>query len=51
MIAKFNSQATAESFSYRCFKATAIVLGDDGKFWVVTLAVMVRLQAAGYEVL
>ena len=49
MLAKFNSLSLARSFSNRTKKASAIILGDDGKFWVVTLAEMERLLAQGYE--
>lgn len=49
MLAKFNSQKLAESFSNRTEKASAIILGDDDKFWVVTLGKMEELLNAGYE--
>jgi hypothetical protein len=45
----FHSQALAESFSGRTIKPSAIILGDDQKYWVVTLAEAQRLVAAGYE--
>jgi hypothetical protein len=48
-IAKFSKESTAKSFSSRTIKASAIILGDDGKYWVVTLAEMERLLKAGYE--
>lgn len=51
MLGKFTSQKLAQSFSNRTIKANAIILGDDGKFWVVTLAEMVKLIEAGYEVI
>ncbi len=50
MLGKFNEMRLAQSFSNRTTKASAIVLGDDNKFWVVTLAEMVKLEAAGYTV-
>jgi len=43
MLGKFNSKQLAESFSNRTEKISAIVLGDDTKYWVVTLAEMNRL--------
>lgn len=51
MLGKFNSEKTARVFSGRTIKASAIVLGDDGKFWVTTLAMMESLIKAGYEVI
>lgn len=48
--AKFNSLANARSYSDRTDKASMIILGDDMKFWVVTMAVAAKLLAAGYEV-
>jgi len=47
--AKFNSYAAAHSFSDGTIKASAVLLGDDGLFWVVSLAQMARLTRAGYE--
>lgn len=49
MIAKFTSIRTAFRFSYRTIKASAVILGDDEKLWVVTLAKMDELLDAGYE--
>jgi|GEM_PF-1259014 hypothetical protein len=48
--AKFNSLANARSYSDRTVKASMVILGDDMKFWVVTMAVAAKLLAAGYEV-
>lgn len=48
---KFTTEQTARNFSARTIKASAIILGDDNKFWVVTLAQMERLIAAGFEVI
>ena len=47
--AKFNSLANARSYSDRTVKVSMILLGDDCKFWVVTMAVAAKLLAAGYE--
>ncbi len=47
---RFNSLGAANSFSLGTIKATAVMLGDDGLFWVVTLADMERLTHAGYEI-
>ena len=51
MLEKFNSQRLAEGFSNQTEKISAIILGDDNKFWVVTLVEMNRLIKVGYEVL
>ncbi len=47
---KFSSLSLAMSFKERCEKLYAIVLGDDGKFWVTTLREAQELEALGYEV-
>ncbi len=47
---RFNTHAAASSFSHGTVKATAVLLGDDGLFWVVTMADMTRLTRAGYEI-
>jgi len=47
---KFNTYAAANGFSLKTIKATAVLLGDDGLFWVVGLADMARLTDAGYEI-
>lgn len=51
MLGKFIEERNAREFSNRTNKASAIILGDDGKYWVVTLAEMERLLRAGYEVI
>jgi len=50
MLAKFNSRTAAINFNSRTIKASAIILGDDDKFWVVTLATMEKLIRGGYEI-
>ena len=49
MLAKFSNYQLAKSFSNRTTKASAIILGDDNKFWVVNLATMETMLKAGYE--
>ena len=49
MLGKFQHYANAKSFSSRTIKASAIMLGDDGRFWVVNLATMEKLLNAGLE--
>ena len=46
---KFKSSKNAFSFSKRTKKASAVILGDDGLFWVVSLREMTKLLKAGYE--
>lgn len=46
---KFTNLQTAINFSNRCDKPMGIILGDDERYWVVTLAQMERLIADGYE--
>ena len=49
MYGKFNSRELAFSFSHRTEKMSAVILGDDSRFWVVNLATMERLLKTGYE--
>lgn len=49
MLAKFNTYAIAKSYSDRTIKASVIILGDDGLYWVVTLGEGQRLVHAGYD--
>lgn len=51
MLGKFNSLSLAQSFSNNTTKMSAIILGDDDKYWVVTMAKMEQLINAGYEVI
>jgi dihydroorotase len=46
---KFNSLENARTFAARCEKAMGILMGDDMKYWVVTLADFERGIRAGYE--
>ena len=48
---KFNTEKSARGFRDRAVKGMAIILGDDGLYWVVTLAVMEKLIKGGYEVI
>jgi hypothetical protein len=48
-VAKFRSLALAQSFADRGTKAMMIVLGDDHRFWVTTMAGAQRLVRQGYE--
>lgn len=47
--AKFRSLTMAKSYAYHAIKSMAVLQGDDGFFWVSTLAVAARLEKAGYE--
>lgn len=51
VIAKFSALNNAKSFSNRTVKASAIVMGDDGFFWVVNLANLNKAVNLGYEVI
>lgn len=46
---KFVSLASAQRFVDHAIKAMAVMMGDDGKFWVVTMADAQRLEKVGYE--
>jgi len=48
-MSKFSNRNNAFEFSNRTIKASAVILGDDGLFWVVNLRQMNKLLAAGYE--
>ncbi len=50
MVFQFSDLGLARSFSARTEKASAIVMGDNEKFWVVTLAMAQWLEKRGYEV-
>lgn len=47
---KFYSRTNAFSFADRCIKAQMVILGDDDKFWVVSMAQGEKLIRAGYQV-
>lgn len=49
MLGEFTSLTLAQSFSNRTIKASAVMLGDNDRFWVVTLGRMETLLRAGYE--
>ena len=46
---KFTSLANANNFVNNAIKAMAVMMGDDNRFWVVTMADAQRLEKAGYE--
>lgn len=48
---KFSNEQTADNFINHATKIMQIVLGDDGKFWVVTPATAAELEKQGYEIL
>ncbi len=48
-VAGFKSRDLAFSFAYRCTKRMGVMLGDNGRFWVATMADCARLEADGYE--
>jgi hypothetical protein len=46
---KFISRELAFAFANRSDKFTAVMLGDDSRYWVVCPADASRLERAGYE--
>jgi len=48
---KFNDLNLARGFKNRTTKASAIIMGDDQKYWVVSLREIERLLKAGYELI
>ena len=49
-IYRFRRYDSAERFADHAVKAMMVLLGDDERFWVVTMANVERLHRAGYEV-
>lgn len=50
-VGKFNTLASAQSYSARCSKTMFIVLGDDNQYWVATWRYASWLVKNGYEML
>lgn len=48
-IYRFRQSEPAFSFADRATKSMLVVLGDDERYWVVTMADAERLIRAGYE--
>ena len=48
-LGEFWNPKSAWRFSDRTDKPSAVVLGDDGRYWVVDMATFVRLLRAGYQ--
>ena len=46
---RFVSLANARSFAAGASKPCMVMLGDDGRFWVVVMADAARLNDMGYE--
>lgn len=49
MLGKFNTRKNAFNACANTVKASAVILGDDGLFWLVTLGKMENLLKQGYE--
>lgn len=49
-VSKFNNFSTALSYRDRTIKASVVILGDDGLYWVVNLGLGAWLERNGYEV-
>jgi len=50
IIGEFNSFRLAESCANHTIKMSSVILGDNGKFWVVNMANMEKAIRNGYEV-
>ena len=48
-IYKFRSLPNARNFAGRATKPLVIILGDDMRFWVVTLGLGEQMIKSGYE--
>lgn len=48
-ITVLSTAKAAFSFASKCVKSHLVVLGDNGKFWVVCFADAQKLTKAGYE--
>ena len=48
-IFKFGNLVNARNFADRTIKPMVIMLGDDMRFWVVTLGLGEQLMKSGYE--
>lgn len=48
---KYTHEDQARRVVENATKMMMIILGDDGKYWVVTPATAMRLEKAGYEIL
>ena len=46
---RFSNFTNAKDFANRATKSMAILLGDDGKYWVVSLGLGEELVKSGYE--
>ena len=46
---KFNNLLNAKDFADRAIKSMTILLGDGGKYWVVSLSMGEELVKSGYE--
>jgi len=48
-IYRFTTLAAANHFADNCTKTHAVMLGDDARFWVVSIGDAARLERGGYE--
>ena len=46
---RFQDYSLARSFAARTIKASGIILGDDGRFWVLPLGQAEYLHRRGYQ--
>ena len=47
--ARFRDRALAESWAGHAVRSQVVMLGDDGRYWVVSPADAARLERLGYE--
>jgi hypothetical protein len=48
IIARFNDRSLALSYALEAVKPLRVMLGDDGRFWIVTPKTAARLERDGY---
>jgi photosystem II stability/assembly factor-like uncharacterized protein len=50
-LSKFHSLSAARSYSNHTTKASQVLHGDDGLYWVTTMAAAAKLEGWGYEII
>jgi hypothetical protein len=50
-LSKFQSLHAARSYSNHTIKASLVLHGDDGLYWVATMAAAAHLERWGYEII
>lgn len=49
VLARFTDRTSAMHYAAKCIKPMRIILGTDGRFWIVNPKVANQLEAQGYE--